>query len=347
MKDRLNALRKEALQAVKDIADSDALELFRRKYLGRKGELASLSRALRTLGEEERRSVGVVVNSVKDALMQAYERKKKEISGSGRKEREPLDITMPGESPPEGHIHILSSILREWEEVFAELGFSVLDGPEAESDYYNFEALNIPSDHPARDMWDTIYVADSDGAQKGEGRTLLRTHTSPVQIRAMEQYGAPLRVLIPGRVFRYEATDARHEHTFDQIEGLMVDRNISLAHLIGIIQAVVDRLVGGKGIHVRVRPGYFPFTEPSIEFDLSCILCGEKGCPVCKGTGWLEFGGAGLVHPKVISAGGLDPSAWSGFAFGMGPARLAMLKYGIDDIRLFRSGDIRFLRQFS
>jgi phenylalanyl-tRNA synthetase alpha chain len=223
------------------------------------------------------------------------------------------------------------------------MGFTIEDGPEAESDYYNFEGLNFPKDHPARDMQDTFFVKQEPDLKHGP--LVLRTHTSPVQVRTMEKYGAPLRIIVPGRVFRNEATDARHEHTFNQVEGMLIDKDISLAHLKGVMQEFLTRLFG-REMKVRFRPGYFPFVEPGIELDMSCTLCGEKGCRVCKYTGWLEFMGAGMVHPNVLKAGGIDPKAYQGWAFGFGLTRLIMMRYGIDDIRLLTGGDLRFLEQF-
>lgn len=229
------------------------------------------------------------------------------------------------------------------EQIFSDMGFAVMDGPEVESEYYNFEGLNIPADHPARDMQDTFFVKDKE--QQKHGRLVLRTHTSPVQVRTMEKYGAPLRVIVPGRVFRYEATDASHDSTFYQVEGLLIDKNISLAHLKGVMKEFLSRLFG-KEVKVRFRPGYFPFVEPGLELDFSCLICNEKGCSVCKRTGWVEFMGAGMVHPNVLKAGGIDSKIYQGWAFGFGLTRLVMMRYGIDDIRLLQSGDIRFLKQF-
>lgn len=350
MKKELEELKKKAKKEVQEIASLDALESFKNKYLGRKGELAQTMKKMKDLAADQRPVIGEVANSIKEELHEIYDQTLSLLGEKGGTQPTgDLDVTLPGKPVASGNMHILTRMLHDWEDVFRDLGFRVADGPELESEYYNFETLNIPASHPARDMWDTIYAEQPKKAKAkmdDDNKWLLRTHTSPVQVRAMEKYGAPLRIIIPGRVFRYEATDARHEHTFHQVEGLMIDRNVSLASLIGIMEEAVKKLVGDETLQLRVRPGYFPFTEPSIEFDLSCILCGQKGCAVCKKTGWLEFGGAGLVHPKVIAAGGLDPQEWQGFAFGMGPARLAMLKHDINDIRLFNSGDLRFLQQF-
>lgn len=351
MKKELEQLRDKAKEEITKVASVDALEEFRKKYLGRRGEIARVMKGLKDLASDQKPIVGQIANDVKLQIQEVYDQmltllgEKQKISGRD----DVFDATLPGSKYPDGRLHPITKIFYEWAQVFREFGFSVVDGPELESEYYNFEALNIPSDHPSRDMWDTIYIKTLEHKSiktKEQNRLLLRTHTSPVQVRAMERYGAPLRIIIPGKVFRYEATDARHEHTFHQVEGLMIDREVSLSHLITIMKEIVKKLTNDESINLRVRPGFFPFTEPSIEFDLSCLLCKQKGCAVCKHTGWLEFGGAGLVHPRVIRAGGLDPRQWNGFAFGMGPARLLMLKYGIDDIRLFNSGDLRFLKQF-
>jgi phenylalanyl-tRNA synthetase alpha chain len=255
-------------------------------------------------------------------------------------EKKPIDVTMDAGGRQIGHLHPMTQLIKDLEKLFSSMGFMVLDGPELESDYYNFEALNIPAWHPARDSQDTFYVEGS----KDE-KLLLRTHTSPVQIRAMQKYGAPLRCVVPGRVFRNEATDASHEHTFYQIEGLMVDENISIANLIAVMKEMVKGIYG-KELNVRLRPGYFPFVEPGFELDIACSFCNGKGCPVCKHTGWIEMGGSGLVHPKVLAHGGIDPKKYTGFAFGMGITRLLMLKHGIDDIRQIMGGDLRFIKQF-
>jgi phenylalanyl-tRNA synthetase alpha chain len=305
-------------------------------------------------------------NAAKSALTEALANKRSTLEAEKIRQQlstEFFDLTYPGKSNEIGHIHPLSQVQFEVENIFSDMGFAIMDGPEVESEYYNFEGLNIPADHPARDMQDTFFLKDK--AEKKHGRLVLRTHTSPVQIRTMEKYGAPLRVIMPGRVFRYEATDASHDTTFYQVEGLLIDKHISLAHLKGVMEEFLTRLFGqpnarregeeGLGlvgpnptakIKVRFRPGYFPFVEPGIELDFSCLLCEGKGCSVCKRTGWLEFMGAGMVHPNVLKAGGIDPKEYQGWAFGFGLTRLVMMRYGIDDIRLLQSGDLRFLRQF-
>ncbi len=252
-----------------------------------------------------------------------------------------FDVTLPGEKIMSGHLHPLTLVQRDLEKIFKSMGFMILEGPELESDYYNFEALNIPKTHPARDMQDTFYIED-----KGkELDMVMRTHTSNVQVRAMEKYGAPMRAVALGRIFRNEATDASHEHTFHQIEGIMIDENISLANLAAVLKEMFTGLYQQE-VNIRMRPGYFPFVEPGLEVEMSCVFCQGKGCSVCKKTGWVEMLGAGLVHPNVLKHGGIDPKKYQGFAFGTGIERLAMLKYGINDIRLFNSGDLRFLKQF-
>ncbi len=264
-----------------------------------------------------------------------------------------FDPTLPGEKIKGGHLHPITLVERELEDIFKSLGFMVLDGPELESDYYNFEALNITKDHPARDMQDTFYVdTQTEMNQKrintndnNSGSLVMRTHTSNVQVRAMEKYGAPLRCVVPGRVFRCEATDACHEHTFYQMEGLMIDENISFANLIAVMKELISGIFRQE-MKIRIRPGYFPFVEPGLELDINCTICGGRGCPSCKHSGWLELLPAGLVHPNVLRAGGIDPKKYSGLAFGLGLTRLAMMKYGIGDIRLFNSGDLHFITQF-
>jgi phenylalanyl-tRNA synthetase alpha chain len=256
---------------------------------------------------------------------------------------------LPGEKISEGHLHPVTQVLRELEDMFVSMGFKVLEGPELESDYYCFEALNIPKWHPSRDAQDTFYIDPKGlkvrGERDGQPDLVMRTQTSPVQIRAMQKYGAPLRCVVPGRVFRAEATDAVHEHTFYQLEGLMVGENISVANLIAVLKEIYSGIFKQE-VKLRVRPGYFPFVEPGLEIDVGCTICGGKGCPSCKMGGWLEMAGAGLVHPKVLEAGGVDPKKYSGFAFGMGIERLLIMRHGINDIRLFESGDLRFLEQF-
>ena len=342
-------LQKIEQQALMEIATASTLEVLRDievKYLGRKGELTAILKGIKDLSDEEKRDIGQFSNQIKNSVENHLSAKKSQLEAKEIEKKlagEFFDITAPGTPVEMGHTHPLSKVQYEVEQIFSDMGFSVMDGPEVESEYYNFEGLNIPADHPARDMQDTFFLQDKE--EKKHGRLVLRTHTSPVQVRTMEKYGAPLRVIVPGRVFRYEATDASHDSTFYQVEGLMIDKEISLAHLKGVMAEFLSRLFG-KEVKVRFRPGYFPFVEPGLELDFSCLICGEKGCSVCKHTGWMEFMGAGMVHPNVLKAGGIDPDKYQGWAFGFGLTRLVMMRYNIDDIRLLQSGDLRFIQQF-
>ncbi|MFC1962546.1 phenylalanine--tRNA ligase subunit alpha [Chloroflexota bacterium] len=337
---QLAELRTRALADLEAAEDQSALEEWRVRYLGKKSELIGAIRSLSTLHLEERRLVGALANETKGILEAHLARKKQELDlqltrlAAG----ESLDVTLPGHSLPLGHLHPITQVLRQICGIFVSLGFQVVEGPEVEWDYYNFEALNIPADHPARDMWDTLWMAE----QKG---MLLRTHTSPMQIRLMEQVSPPLRVVMPGRVFRYEATDATHESMFYQIEGLAVDRNITMADLKGTLYEFTRRLFGEER-KVRFRCDYFPFVEPGVEMAISCLICNGAGCRLCGQTGWIEILGAGIVHPSVFEKVGYDPEVYTGFAFGMGIERILMLRSGIDDIRHFYRNDLRFLQQF-
>jgi phenylalanyl-tRNA synthetase alpha chain len=342
MKVKLQELKEEFLKGLQDIKDSTALKDFELKYLSRKGELAKTMGALKDLSEDVRKEVGAFANDVKKELQEQFEIVKKtfenQIENSSLE-----DATLPGNKTKRGHLHPLTQVQMEVEDLFTSMGFMVLDGPELESDYYNFEALNVPPHHPARDMQDTFYVDIKN--KDGEYDLLMRTQTSPVQVRAMKKYGAPLKAIIPGRTFRCEATDARHEHTFYQLEGIMIDKKINFAHLKGVCEIVGKKLYG-PDTKFRMRPKFYPFVEPGSNGEYTCFLCQGAGCRVCKHTGWLEILGCGLIHPDVLRAGGIDPEEYSGFAFGFGLTRLAMLKYGIDDIRLFMGGDERFIEQF-
>lgn len=355
MKELLGKMKTQAVADIEKAPDAEALYELQVKYLGRKGELTLLMQGIANLPKGERPEMGRLCNEVKRVLEESFAKRKEilfaeEISHKLRDAW--VDVTVPGKSFEVGHLHPLSRVQYEVEQIFSDMGFEIIDGPEVESEYYNFEGLNIPAHHPARDMQDTFFIKGtaktSNREQKTEekqGRFVLRTQTSPVQLRTMEKYGAPLRVIVPGRVFRNEATDASHEHTFSQVEGLLIDTDISLAHLKGVMQEFLTRLFG-RAMKVRFRPGYFPFVEPGLELDISCVFCDETGCRVCKYTGWIEFMGAGMVHPNVLRAGGIDSKKYQGWAFGFGLTRLTMMKYGIDDIRLLSSGDLRFLEQF-
>jgi len=342
MKDKLQKLNQEALNQLNKIKDIKAFYNLETKYLGRKGKLTKMLRNLAVLSEKERRNVGQTANAVKNELLARFKEVKNIIQDKGRVDSS-IDVTLPGKKIKQGHLHPITQIRYELEDLFTSMGFMALDGPELESDYYNFEALNIPHHHPARDIQDTFYIEQKN--KKGEYDLLMRTHTSPMQVRAMQKYGAPLKCVVPGRVFRHEATDACHETTFYQLEGLMIDKDITFTNLISVMQEMLVNIFS-KDIKTRVRPGYFPFVEPGLEVDMSCTICGGQGCPGCKNSGWLEMAGSGMVHPKVLQHGGIDPKQYSGFAFGFGLNRLVMMRYGIDDIRLFNSGDLRFLEQF-
>ena len=329
-----------ALGRIQQAATTEELEAVRVEVLGRKGVLAGLSKDMGKLSPEERAARGKLINSAREALENAWGSAKaafEKIALDSRLDSEWLDLTIPAPGPRPGALHPITLIQWEIEDLFRSMGFTVLDGPEVETEYHNFDALNIPSDHPARDMQDTFWL--------GNGN-LLRTHTSPVQVRGMETLRPPLRMIAPGRVFRNESVDASHEHTFYQVEGMMIDRNISVGNLIYFMKTLLTA-VFGREVTVRLRPGYFPFVEPGFELDIRCLLCNGEGCPVCKQSGWVELLPCGLIHPRVLEMSGIDPNQWNGFAFGLGLTRLAMMRYAIDDIRWLQSGDLRFLSQFA
>ncbi len=335
----LAELEASARERIRDAAAAEDLERVRVEVLGRKGALAEISKTLGKLAPGERAGVGRQLNAVKQALEEALEARQAQFQQAATQARlaaEWIDFTLPAPPPERGHLHPISRIQAEIEDVFTSLGFTVLDGPEVETEYHNFDALNIPPDHPARDMQDTFWLADGN---------LLRTHTSPVQVRGMEKLGPPLRMIAPGRVFRNEEVDASHEHTFYQLEGMMIDREVSVAHLVYFMKTLLGE-VFRREVTVRLRPGYFPFVEPGFELDIQCLICGGQGCPVCKQGGWVELLPCGLVHPNVLRMSGIDPEEWNGFAFGLGLTRLVMMRYAIDDIRYLQGGDLRFLNQF-
>ena len=342
MKNKLEDLRKQILAELGKATNGEFLRELEIKYLGRKGELSNILRAIKDLTGQEKQEIGQLANTIKNEVTAKFNEIQREISGK-EAPAEFVDVTLPGKKIEAGHLHPITIVQAELEDLFTSLGFMVLDGPELESDYYNFEALNIPKTHPARDMQDTFYIDKKNS--DNEYDLLLRTHTSPVQIRAMQKYGAPLKAVVPGRCFRSESTDARHEHTFYQLEGLMIDKDISFSHLKGFLELVGKKLFGEQ-TKLRMRPKFFPFVEPGSNGEYTCTLCNGQGCRVCKNSGWLEIVGCGLIHPNVLRAGGIDPEKYSGFAFGFGLSRLAQLKYGIDDARLAMSGDLRFLNQF-
>jgi len=331
----LEALKAEAEQLIRAAGDIETLSNIKVAYLGRKGKLTSLIKQIGQLPPEERPRLGELLNRAKDSLTRTIDERTEALKGSGARAAIQLDLTLPGQRPERGHRHPLTRILDESYRIFLCLGFQIAEGPEVETDYYNFGALNFPDDHPARDMHDSFYIGKD---------ILLRTHTSPVQIRVMKQQAPPVRIIAPGKVYRRDA-DITHSPMFHQVEGLLVDYRVSFADLKGVLTSFVHQMFGPE-IRLRFRPSFFPFTEPSAEIDISCVNCGGKGCRVCSQSGWLEILGAGMVHPNVLAEVGYDPEEVTGFAFGVGVERVAMLKYGVDDIRIFFDNDMRFLRQF-
>ncbi len=360
---RLAELRDRALAAVAHAATPDALDTVESAYLGRKGELRTLLGGIGSLPAEGRPRIGALANPIREAVETAIAERRRRLEAIELEVRlatERTDVTLPGRPMRRGSLHPLRETEREIARIFGQFGFVVFDSPEVETDELNFQALNIPEDHPARDLWDTIYVRDpaaavgeaipgaagpADAAAAGRSRYLLRTHTSPGQIRAMRTSSPPIRVLTPGRCFRYEAVDASHASEFFQVEGLMVDEGTTMATLRGLLDAFAHAMFGADR-PTRFRPGYYPFTEPSVAFDIRCIVCEGTGCPACGRTGWMTILGAGMVHPVVLRNTGIDPERYQGFAFGMGTDRIAMLRYAIPDIRAFMSNDLRFLERF-
>ena len=336
---QISELARQAEARIAAARSAQELEPVRVEVLGRKGVLAQISKEMGKLAPEERARVGKLLNATKQALEEALEASKKRFEESALRDQldaEWVDVTLPAPGPRPGSLHPVSQMQMEIEDLFVSLGFMVLDGPEVETEYHNFDALNIPPEHPARDAQDTFWLTSGH---------LLRTHTSPVQVRGMERFQPPLRMIAPGRVFRNESVDASHEHTFYQVEGMMIDRDVSVAHLLYFMKTLLSE-VFRREVTVRLRPGFFPFVEPGFELDIQCLICGGPGCPVCKHSGWVELLPCGLVNPNVLRMSGIDPEKWNGFAFGLGLTRLVMMRYGIDDIRLLQSGDLRFLEQF-
>ena len=341
MQEQLKKLEQEATEKVTNAEDLKVLQDIQVAYLGRKGSITEVLRGMGKLSKEERPIIGELANKVRTTIQTAIDEKKQLLERAELEKqlkKETIDVTLPGRSVQFGGEHILTSIIEDIEDLFIGLGYEVREGPEVETDYYNFEALNLPKGHPARDMQDSFYITNE---------LLLRTHTSPVQARTMSALdGAePIRMICPGKVYRRDNDDATHSHQFTQIEGLYVDKNVRMSDLKGTLDLLAKHMFGADR-DIRLRPSFFPFTEPSVEMDISCKVCAGKGCSVCKRTGWIEILGAGMVHPKVLEMAGYDPKEYTGFAFGMGPDRIAMLKYGIDDIRRFYTNDTRFLKQF-
>lgn len=342
LQEKIEDLRKRTLSNLLSVADEKTLNNLRTMMLGKKGELTEILKGMKDLTNEERPVIGALANAFRDEFGAKFEAKKVEIEQAvmnAALESETLDVTLPGKAQKKGSRHILTQTQEEIEEIFLGMGYEIVDGYEVETDHYNFERMNLPKDHPARDMQDTFYITNE---------VLLRTHTSPMQARTMDAHDfskGGLRMIAPGRVYRRDTDDATHSHQFHQIEGLVIDKNITMADLKGTLDLVMKKMFG-QDRELRWRPSYFPFTEPSVEVDISCFKCGGKGCNVCKHTGWIEILGAGMVHPNVLEMSGLDSSVYSGFAFGLGQERIAMLRYGINDIRGFYQGDVRFLEQF-
>ena len=332
MKEKVLKLKEEALQELQKLnKEADVLNC-KAKKKRKKSELNELLSSLKNLSVEEKKEMGPLLNQTKKELEEAFSKKLEEINSQISYD---FDETLPVYVQT-GSLHPITLVAKEMTDILKRMGFTVVSGPEMEEEYYNFEALNIPKDHPARDMQDTYYLSNG---------KLLRTHTSPNQVRAMQKYGAPLKVCAPGRVFRNEDMDANHENTFFQLEGMVIDKDISISNLIYVMRSLLSETFK-KDVKVRLRPGFFPFTEPSFELDCSCLICGGKGCPTCKNSGWLEFCGCGMIHPNVLKESGIDPEEYAGFAFGFGITRLAMMKYKIGDIRVLNSGDIRALDEF-
>lgn len=339
----IDHLRAEAMEKLATLASAAEAADWERHYLGPKGAVTALLRGLGKLPAEERPTAGRATQALRDELSAAFAPVKERLDAEALEEKlasDAIDVTLPGRAPTIGAAHPVSQMTDEVIEIFALMGFQAVFGPEVETGRYNFDLLNIPSDHPARDVWDTIHV-DSPNEE-----IVLRTHTSPMQARTMEKVEPPVRVIVPGKTFRYEAQDASHEWQFTQLEGLAVDKNITMADLKGVLQEMARQLFGAER-KVRFRCDFFPFVEPGVDFSVDCSVCEGKGCRVCKHTGWLEMGGAGMVHPNVLRGVGYDPDVYSGFAFGLGIERLIMMKYGVDDIRAFAGNDIRFLRRFA
>ncbi|WP_368252300.1 phenylalanine--tRNA ligase subunit alpha [Enterococcus sp. 2201sp1_2201st1_B8_2201SCRN_220225] len=342
LKDKLETLQQTALEQIAAAENLKVLDQIRVETLGKKGPITEVLRGMKDLSPEERPQVGAFANEIRDKISQGIEEKKavlEEAALEATLEEEAIDVTLPGKQVPQGTRHVLTQIMEEIEDIFVGMGYQVVEGNEVESDHYNFERMNLPKDHPARDMQDTFYISEE---------TLIRTHTSPVQARVMEKHDfskGALRMISPGKVFRRDTDDATHSHQFHQIEGLVVDKNITMADLKGTLEVLMQKMFGADR-KIRLRPSYFPFTEPSVEVDVSCFKCGGTGCNVCKHTGWIEILGAGMVHPAVLEMSGIDPEVYSGFAFGLGPDRVAMLRYGVNDIRNFYQNDLRFLSQF-
>ncbi|MFH2138903.1 MAG: phenylalanine--tRNA ligase subunit alpha [Candidatus Omnitrophota bacterium] len=341
MQKKLIQIEKEFEQDITELSSRETLEAVKIKFLGRKGSVAAVFKEMGQLSAEEKPLFGQKINELKDKLNQKIAEKEQELEAREKNDilsgkANAFDISLPSVRKEIGSPHPLTIVMEEVCDLFVEMGFTIVEGPEIETEYYNFEALNIPLEHPSRESFDTFYLTE---------KFLLRSHTSPVQVRVMENSKPPVQIIVPGRVYRPDAVDASHSYMFHQIEGLLVDKDITFSHLKGVLSVFTKKLFG-QSTQTRFRPSFFPFTEPSAEVDVSCFICGGKGCGVCGQSGWIEILGSGMVHPKVLTAGGIDSNIYSGFAFGMGVERIAMLKYGINDIRLFYDNDLRFTKQF-
>jgi phenylalanyl-tRNA synthetase, alpha subunit len=342
LQEKLEALKVATIEKIEAVADLNLLNQIRVETLGKKGPITEVLRGMKDLSAEERPKVGSFANEIRDVLTQKIEEKKAALEEAAMNEAlasESIDVTLPGKQMTQGTRHVLTQIMEEIEDIFIGMGYQVIEGYEVEQDHYNFERMNLPKDHPARDMQDTFYITDE---------VLIRTHTSPVQARTMEKHDftkGPLRMVSPGKVFRRDTDDATHSHQFHQIEGLVIDEKVTMGDLKGTLETLMQKMFGADR-EIRLRPSYFPFTEPSVEVDVSCFKCGGQGCNVCKHTGWIEILGAGMVHPNVLEMSGIDSEKYSGFAFGLGPDRIAMLRYGVNDIRHFYQNDTRFIQQF-
>jgi phenylalanyl-tRNA synthetase alpha chain len=342
LQEKLESLKEVTLSKIKASDTVNELNQIRVEVLGKKGPITEVLRGMKDLSAEERPKVGSYANEIRDVITQAIDEAKLSLEAIALEKalaEESIDVTLPGKRMPQGTRHVLTQIMEEIEDIFVGMGYQVVEGFEVEKDHYNFERMNLPKDHPARDMQDTFYISDE---------VLIRTHTSPVQARTMEKHDfskGPLRMISPGKVFRRDTDDATHSHQFHQIEGLVIDKNVTMGDLKGTLEVMMQKMFGAER-SIRLRPSYFPFTEPSVEVDVSCFKCGGAGCNVCKHTGWIEILGAGMVHPNVLEMSRIDPKEYSGFAFGLGPDRVAMLRYGVNDIRNFYQNDVRFISQF-
>ncbi|TFB24982.1 phenylalanine--tRNA ligase subunit alpha [Filobacillus milosensis] len=341
MKERLQEIKEEALKQIQSSDDEKQLQDVRVYFLGKKGQITEVLKGMGKLSKEERPVIGQLANEVRDEITEALESKKTKLEQAAMERQlkeESIDVTLPGRPAQVGGPHLLRKVIRNIEDLFTGMGYQVAEGPEVETDFYNFESLNLPKNHPARDMQDSFFITEE---------LLMRTQTSPVQARTLRKHEGkgPVKIICPGKVYRRDTDDATHSHQFTQIEGLYVDENVRMSDLKGTLNEFAKHLFGEERA-IRLRPSFFPFTEPSVEMDISCKICGGEGCSVCKGSGWIEILGAGMVHPNVLEMAGFDSEKYSGFAFGMGPERIAMLKYGIEDIRHFYTNDVRFLKQF-